>query len=123
VARRDEPTGTGAAPGCHPHHVARAHGIGRLAKGVVGRRPRARRALPTCHLRWDGRVRYGSREHDDHFLLGYLLPALHLVAGRDGRERYLFESCGPVMDRRAGGAPGVAGATRAKAGAERAAIA
>ncbi len=78
--------------------MAREQGVQRLIDQVVRWRPRLSRNAGTCHLRWDGRVRYGSREHYYHFLLGYLLPALHLIAVRDRRERYVFETCGPVMD-------------------------
>lgn len=56
-------------------------------------------ALTATHqLAWDGRVSFGSRQHFYHFLLGYLLPALHVVRTHGRDRHYVLESCGPVMD-------------------------
>jgi hypothetical protein len=59
-----------------------------------------RDAAPTAthQLAWDGRVAFGSRQHFYHFLLGYLLPALHLVRTHGRDRHYVLDSCGPVMD-------------------------
>ena len=52
------------------------------------------------HVTYDRRVTCGSPEHFFHFLWGYLLPALHVIHTATDTEssRYLFRSCGPVMD-------------------------
>lgn len=49
---------------------------------------------------------YGSAEHYHHFLLGYLLPCVHVIgqmeldadAGARRRFTWVVRSCGPVMD-------------------------
>ena len=53
-------------------------------------------------LLFDSELRYGSKEHYFHFLWGYLLPAVReIYRSRTDTPKYhyLFESCGPVMDR------------------------
>ena len=52
-------------------------------------------------LIFDTRISYGSKEHFFHFMWGYLLPAISFILNQadKGRNRYYFESCGPVMDR------------------------
>lgn len=56
-------------------------------------------------LEFDEATSYGSREHFHHFLLGYLLPALHEAIRIETRgapsqhdRKYLTRSCGPLMD-------------------------
>lgn len=58
-------------------------------------------------LQFDSSRPYGSAEHYHHFLLGYLLPCVHVIGQMElevaGRERtgirWHLRSCGPVMDR------------------------
>src|SRR5690242_1545066 len=57
--------------------------------------------MPRRHLlAFDGRKSTGVREHFFHFLLGYLLPAVHVILDdRSSREdEFIFVSCGPMMD-------------------------
>ncbi|HZP14075.1 MAG TPA: glycosyltransferase 61 family protein [Nevskiaceae bacterium] len=63
--------------------------------------------MRNCYFRFDKSLRMGgSVEHFYHFMWGYLLPAafeyLRNEAARSPRSstRFLFRSCGPVMDRR-----------------------
>ena len=59
--------------------------------------------LRRVELHFDNRMDNGSPEHFFHFMWGYLLPAAHetlerLSAGAR-REKFVFTSCGPKMDR------------------------
>jgi hypothetical protein len=50
-------------------------------------------------LHFESRFIYGSCEHFFHFMWGYFLPALHLIARDEGKKHtYIFRSCGPLMD-------------------------
>jgi len=53
------------------------------------------------HLKFDGRIYFGSIEHFFHFMWGYLLPSIYIINKLDNTaaNHYLFESCGPVMDK------------------------
>jgi hypothetical protein len=57
-------------------------------------------------LEFDASTRWGSSEHFFHFMWGYLLPALLEIASieestdlKKSRNRYLFQSCGPIIDK------------------------
>ncbi len=59
--------------------------------------------LRRVEVHFDDRVDYGSPEHFYHFMWGYLLPAAHEILERLSagarREKFVFTSCGPKMDR------------------------
>ena len=42
--------------------------------------------------------RLGSREHYFHFVLGCLMPALHIARSSDPEQDFCLPSCGPVLD-------------------------
>lgn len=42
--------------------------------------------------------RLGSREHYFHFMLGCLMPALHIARSSDPDQDFRLPSCGPVLD-------------------------
>ena len=52
------------------------------------------------HFTFDRRLHCGSPEHFFHFMWGYLLPSVHIIntAQESEKIRYVFSSCGPVMD-------------------------
>lgn len=82
-------------------------GSGRAA--VPEPAPRESRSAPERHvcLQFDMSRPYGSAEHYHHFLLGYLLPCVHVIGemelDRPAKEGGTFvwhlRSCGPVMDK------------------------
>lgn len=59
---------------------------------------------PLYYLDFNHQKQFGSAEHFYHFLWGYLLPAMSQVVniGSNGQPashaRFLFRTCGPVMD-------------------------
>lgn len=60
--------------------------------------------MENCYFRFDEARPFGSAEHFYHFMWGYLLPASFLALSRKNAPagslatRYLFRSCGPLMD-------------------------
>ncbi|MEO0361186.1 MAG: glycosyltransferase 61 family protein [Pseudomonadota bacterium] len=52
----------------------------------------------TGMLAFDGRGRFGSREHFFHYMWGFLLPALHRLTSTGAAGGAAAMSCGPVMD-------------------------
>ena len=57
-------------------------------------------------MKFDNCIKFGSPEHYFHFMWGYLLPAVNQIIKieenynnfSETRNRYIFRSCGPVMD-------------------------
>lgn len=58
--------------------------------------------LREIDVRFDERLPYGTSDHFYHFLLGYLLPAVHELSLYDReqlqQDQFVFRSCGPLMD-------------------------
>jgi len=54
--------------------------------------------LPGVHYQFNTESTYGSKQHFFHFLMGYLLPALHQYLSGKQDHRMILSSCGPVMD-------------------------